>query len=514
MARRTVGAIAKNSEDLGCRAPSLSVNRTPEQVAEWVLARVDVLISPESAALYGRSERAPGLHQLAVRGKAHQFPSSLKDDSALVVRLASGPDSMSEGQEEAVDREFKALGSTAAFCARSGSGLELVVLLKSEKKASEEELLAASAAMTPAAVAHEGARLLANPRLNHLEKILDSLAIGIIASDAHGNLLLANRSAKNVLDVSWEQLEGRHVSALPSPLADIATKCFETRCDVRDLQVTPEKDNSNRHLSVSVHMLRSSSGEIQGGVVTLNDATAVEELRRRAHNQERLAWLGTLSAGIAHELRNPLVSIRTLAQLLPEKYDDPEFRNEFSALALSEVDRINSIVDRLLNFARPSELSVEVVDVNRLLEDTLALLKPQIAEKNARLRPVYSASSAKLLGDPGQLKEVFLNLILNSLQAIPENGRVTVKTLNTPGARELLVEISDNGVGIPGTHTDKVFEPFFSTKTHGSGLGLTISQMIVRQHDGRVKVESKEGKGTTFSVLLPLASGQPEQKAP
>jgi len=344
------------------------------------------------------------------------------------------------------------------------------------------------------------------------DSILDSLSSAVIAVQQDGKIIFANKATSRLLNTPREDLVGCRISVLPNSLNGLMSRCMATGCEVSDHQVPPHGEGLTP-LTVSISLVHNSSGDPPGGVMILNDASDLEELRRRVRDQERLAWLGTLAAAVAHELKNPLVSVRTLAQLLPEKFDDAEFRNEFSTLALSEVDRINEMVERLLDFARPSQPSVEAVDVNRLLEDTIALLKPQTAENNVKVEALFTAPEATLMGDATQLKQVFLNLALNSIQALGHQGALTVRTSNPADSSELVVEIVDDGIGIPEDKIDKVFDPFFSTKPHGTGLGLTISQMIVLQHSGTMEVKSQEGKGTTFIVRLPLTSHNPDRIA-
>jgi len=343
-----------------------------------------------------------------------------------------------------------------------------------------------------------------------LESILDCLSGAVIVVGKDRKMLFVNRATARLLASAREELIGASIAVLPNGVPELLNRCMEAGRELSDHQLPPRGEGLTP-LTVSISLLRDNDGNAQGGVIILNDASTLEELRKRVRDQERLAWIGTLAAAVAHELKNPLVSIRTLAQLLPQKFDDAEFRNEFSALALSEVDRINSMVERLLDFARPSQLSVETVDLNRLLEDTVALLKPQIAENNVKVEALYTATDAILLGDATQLKQVFLNLTLNSIQALGNHGTLKVRTSNPADFSELIVEVIDDGAGIPEEKLDKVFDPFFSTKEHGTGLGLTISQMIVVQHNGTMEVKSEEGKGTTFTVRLPLTSHNPDR---
>jgi signal transduction histidine kinase len=215
--------------------------------------------------------------------------------------------------------------------------------------------------------------------------------------------------------------------------------------------------------------------------------------------QDRLKAVATLAAGMAHEIKNPLTSIRTFAEYLPEKYADPEFRGKFKKIVVDEVDRVNSIVQQLLEFSKPKEPELKPVSIVDILDDTLGLITSKLLDHKIALSREYQASP-QILADRNQLKQAFLNLFLNSIQAMPGGGTLTVKTTLT-GNNRLLVAISDTGTGIPKESLPHIFDPFYTTKESGTGLGLSIVHGIVLKHKGKIRVESGSG-GTTISVAL------------
>ena len=239
-----------------------------------------------------------------------------------------------------------------------------------------------------------------------------------------------------------------------------------------------------------------------------------QDTLRRA---DRLSSLGFLTAGLAHEIRNPLVAIRTFTQLLPERYEDAEFRDGFQSLALKEVDRICGLITDLLSFARPSRPNVAQEDMNDVIDGIARILDTQAKEKSVELTRDFAPNLPKVWIDREQMKQVFMNLIFNGIQAMNDGGTITISTrISTPAATDqspsfVQVEVRDTGIGIPEENLEHIFDPFFTNKDEGSGLGLSISHQIVQEHGGYVTVESKVGKGTSFLVNIP--TGKPGRPA-
>jgi signal transduction histidine kinase len=232
-----------------------------------------------------------------------------------------------------------------------------------------------------------------------------------------------------------------------------------------------------------------------------------QDTLRRA---DRLSSLGLLTAGLAHEIRNPLVAIRTFTQLLPERYDDAEFREGFQGLALKEVDRICGLINDLLSFARPSKPNVAPENVNDVVENIARILETQAKEKNVVISRDFGDNLPKVWIDREQMKQVFMNLILNAIQAMKDGGSINIMSRSVsrngtqPSGDFVQVEVRDTGIGIPEENLQHIFDPFFTSKDEGSGLGLAVSHQIVQEHGGFVTVESQIGKGTAFFVHVPV----------
>jgi two-component system, NtrC family, sensor kinase len=252
--------------------------------------------------------------------------------------------------------------------------------------------------------------------------------------------------------------------------------------------------------------------------IAIENARLYEDLKRSKtyiRRADRLASLGTLTAGLAHEIRNPLVAIKTLTQLLPERVDDEEFRNKFLKIASGEVDRISSLVTELLDFARPSDPKLELEEINTILDGMILLVSTETKKKQINIIKSYASDLPPIQIDREQIKQVFLNILLNAIEATSENGKITVKTRSFIKPRSKLyiqIEFTDTGCGIPSEKIEEIFNPFFTTKTSGSGLGLSISHQIVQDHKGYIDVESQLGRGSTFFVNLPVKQDHPKRR--
>jgi len=244
--------------------------------------------------------------------------------------------------------------------------------------------------------------------------------------------------------------------------------------------------------------------------IAIENAKLYEDISRarvQMQRADRLASLGTLTAGLAHEIRNPLVAIKTFTQLLPERLDDEEFRNHFLNVTAGEVDRISSLVNELLEFARPSQPNLNREDLNQVVERMLLLIATASHKKNLQIVKEYQPSLPPVLFDKEQIKQVLFNVLLNAIDAAPENSTITVGTrlLEKNGYQDQVqIMVRDNGKGIPKEDVDKIFTPFYTTKRQGSGLGLAISHQIIEEHHGTIEVESEENQGATFYINLPV----------
>jgi two-component system, NtrC family, sensor kinase len=247
----------------------------------------------------------------------------------------------------------------------------------------------------------------------------------------------------------------------------------------------------------------------------IENASLYENMKksyRIMRREDRLASVGSLIASLAHEIRNPLVSIKTFTQLLPDRMDDEEFRNYFMKVASGEIDRLTSLINELVLFARPSEPNLRGEDVNALIEKIELLIAPEARKKKIQLSKHYASDLPLVMVDAEQIKQVLLNVLLNALQSMSAEGDVWIETRVVQSSHEeingrfIQIEVRDSGSGIPKENLERIFDPFFSTRPDNTGLGLAISHQIIHEHGGFIDLESEVNKGTSVRLHLPLRS--------
>lgn len=239
--------------------------------------------------------------------------------------------------------------------------------------------------------------------------------------------------------------------------------------------------------------------------LALENALAYEELKETENKlikAQRLAAIGTLSKGLAHEIKNPLTVIRSFIEILQERYNEPDFREKFFKIVDSEIDRMNCVIEQLLDFAQPVSPNFQDIQVHKLLDEAVSFVEHDFNKKGINIVKDYCNYNIEISADSNQFKEVFLNLFINALAAMEEGGKLTILTQIT--YRELRILISDTGCGIPKENIPQLFDPFFTTKDKGHGLGLSIVHNIIQAHQGSIEVKSKLNSGTTFIVTLPI----------
>lgn len=226
-------------------------------------------------------------------------------------------------------------------------------------------------------------------------------------------------------------------------------------------------------------------------------------LRQELERSDRLKAASILALGLSHEIRNPLTTIKTFSEYLPEKYKDEEFIRKFSKLVPSEVERINNIIHRLLDFSKPAPLSFQNIKICQLMDDILEFLNSEFLKHHISIEKNYEMQDLEIKIDQSQIKQVLLNIILNAIQAMPNGGKITIGTAsNKEGS--LQISIADTGCGIAREDLKHIFDPFFTTKDTGSGLGLSIVHQIIKNHNGLIQAESAVARGTTFRIELPI----------
>ncbi len=229
-----------------------------------------------------------------------------------------------------------------------------------------------------------------------------------------------------------------------------------------------------------------------------------ELLRAEVLKTEKLKSVAILASGMAHEVRNPLTALKTFSEYLPNKLDDKEFLLKFSKIVGSEVDRIDSLVTQLLEFAKPSPVQLQKTNINKLIQETLDFLSNKFIDHKIQVMPQLTAECDEpILLDPSKIRQVFLNLILNSIEAMRGGGRLEIASGLSDARNDVIISITDTGCGVTKENLTHIFDPFFSTKDTGTGLGLPITYGIIKEHGGEIKVDSQVGTGTTFTIFLP-----------
>ena len=359
------------------------------------------------------------------------------------------------------------------------------------------------------------------------ETLLQNLTTGVVAADRTGIITVFNREVEQITGLTASELLARKTSNLPEALRHILEQTLESGERQEDREIVLRSGEKSTVLRASASIFHGQDGEPLGALMVLTDITMLKRLEMQIRRSDRLASLGTLSAGMAHEIKNPLVSIKTFAQLLPERYQDSDFRETFFSLIGHEVDRIDSLVNQLLRFARPAKPVLKPMHVHEVLEKALLLVGHRIYQKEIKLTRSWQADVDTIRADVDQIEQVFLNFFINALDAMKPGGSLTVATeigsteiwptALADGATEvheiLRVSVEDDGSGIKPEDVSHVFDPFFTTKDYGTGLGLSVVHGIVQEHGGQIEVESELDHGTSFHILLPLVRFQEEVAA-
>lgn len=341
------------------------------------------------------------------------------------------------------------------------------------------------------------------------ETLLHSLPTGIVAVDGAGIVRWFSTSAEKMLERKSSDVVGQGIEFLGSRLADMVRRTLNG-----NVPVVPrawEEPASRRYLQVDVKRL-GGEGDKLGAVLLIMDLSSVRQFQEKQEQLERTAFWTDLAAGLSHEIRNPLVTIRTFAQLLPERYADEDFRDEFSTLVAREVDRLSGIIDQINNFAHPPDPVRSRIDVRHPLQQALKQVFKPDAIKSVSIKSKLDGNLPLVQGDERALIDCFAHLFQNAAEALDGRKDAEISysaiTQNGPGNEPLVqITIHDNGRGIPEEAKEKLFSPFYTTKARGMGLGLPIVKRTVIDHNGRVNIDSN-GHGTNVIIQLPVAEPQ------
>ena len=337
------------------------------------------------------------------------------------------------------------------------------------------------------------------------DNVVENMPIGLIALNGQQRIAAFNHTAESVLQLSYPEVMGKEAEQILPPEICKQLKCREIKDQVIEKEIDcTVKDGSIVPLEIGASLLEDENKTFLGYVILFKDQTEVRSLRREIERSQRLASIGRLAAGVAHEIRNPLSSIKGFATYFKERYKNAPEDQQTAAIMIQEVDRLNRVVGQLLEFARPVTVKPKPTDLDTLVDESVKVIEPQAKERKITVKINNSTRGEKIRIDSDRLNQVLLNLYLNAIESMEDGGELTVELSANNEANEIEISVSDNGCGIPRKDQTKIFDPYFTTKSSGTGLGLAIAHNIVEAMDGTIKVESNPGKGTTFTLKIPI----------
>jgi two-component system nitrogen regulation sensor histidine kinase GlnL len=353
------------------------------------------------------------------------------------------------------------------------------------------------------------------------ESVLAGLPDAVVGVDETLRVILWNPAVEALTGRSARRVQGRLLKEVFAPGASLSRHLTET---LRTGESRSESealieayDGRQIHVSIVTAPLAGRSGRVEAAVAVLRDVTRLRQLEEDVSRGEKLAAAGRMAVGLAHEIRNPLGAIRGAVQLLRRELGDDARWTEYTLVLTKEIDRVNRIIETLLDLGRPVQLRLAPLNLHQLLERVALLSEEMAGERRVTIVRRYDPSLPPILADEDRVVQVFHNLVRNAVEAMPGGGRLTLTTrlsMNPlfakvdvgSGMRSMVeVQVADEGEGIPEAARGKIFDPFFTTKEKGLGLGLALCHRIVEEHKGAIQVESAPGRGTVVSCFLPIS---------
>ncbi|WP_407310058.1 ATP-binding protein [Desulfosporosinus sp. SB140] len=341
---------------------------------------------------------------------------------------------------------------------------------------------------------------------SHRDALLECSPNGIITVDKLGKIILFNPAVSSLTGIPPGTALGANYQEIglpPALIRPLAAALTKQPTDMTKEEILSRPDGNSIAVAISTSRLHDDE-EIVGALAIIIDLREKRLLEAQVLRANRLAGLGELAAGIAHEIRNPLTAVKGYSQVLEDELDLHDPRREYTAVIVKEVNRLDRIVQGLLAFARPSASQFELVNLNQIIEETLVLIEKPAFKHRIELRKEYGENVLAEV-DKDQIKQILLNLFINAGQAIQDQG--TIRIVTGQKGDQVAIRIIDSGLGISQAIIDKLFDPFFTTKGEGTGLGLAIAHQLIELHGGKIEVHSRLNSGTEFKLILPIRQG-------
>lgn len=333
------------------------------------------------------------------------------------------------------------------------------------------------------------------------DNLVENMPVGLLSIDVAGMVTAMNPSAESILRTENPALPEHRSILLPEEISIFIDNLDTNEKKQSATLLECRLGEASLFLDVSAAPLYNSNAEISGYIVLIKDITELRHLQNEVVRSQKLATVGKLAAGVAHEIRNPLSSIKGFATYFKERYKERAEDQEIASIMIQETDRLNRVVSQLLEFARPAKPAPREIDLRSFISETIFILERQPKAKSINVEADVSAFPQTASFDSDMMRQVLLNLYLNSIESMEEDGTLTVRAIREDN--RLVIKVIDNGCGIKEEDIGQIFDPYFTTKSTGTGLGLAITNSIVESHGGEIKILSSPGKGTEVSVILP-----------
>lgn len=337
------------------------------------------------------------------------------------------------------------------------------------------------------------------------EQMFDNLPIAVVAFDRAGKKLICNRAAASILNCpgNCEEYRCKEMQNDPDSPLNLLGKTLNRGEALEEQDLKFYFPGGHKHLWVRTDIIKDAKNELSSAMLIAWDVTERNHMEIQLRQAEKLSLVGELAAGMAHEIRNPLTTVKGLTQVISSRLRHDEEILEYTALMLKEIDRINTIIKELLLLSKPSNPALSLVDLPAELDAVCNLLEGKAEMQHVHIEKDFESALPLAVMDIDQMKQVFLNLSSNAISAMPNGGVLYIKAgfKQKEGIFEIIFK--DNGKGIPEKNLKKIFDPFYTTKEEGTGLGLAVSYQIVRNHGGKIFVTSEPGRGSTLKIVLP-----------